>query len=229
MREVKYTKNRTRDEEYEVSCIRCVGRTAHVVMASVELRGEEEDGDYSFGWAVDYQIIQCLGCKTVSFRSASTNSEDMVPIGDGQYESAIDESLYPSRIEGVKGLGDDTHYLPSAVRRIYDGTLNALSTPSPVLAAIGLRALLETVCKEKNASGKDLFKKIDDLVGKGILTPASAAILHKIRSLGNAAAHEVKPHSDKQLALAMDIIEHLLKDVYILPKQVESEFSDDEV
>lgn len=53
---------------------------------------------------------------------------------------------------------------------------------------------------------------------------SGAAILHKIRSLGNAAAHEVKPHSNKQLALAMDIIEHLLKDVYILPKQVETEF-----
>ena len=34
----------------------------------------------------------------------------------------------------------------------------------------------------------------------------------------------MKPHSDKQLGLAMDIVEHLLKDVYILPKQVESDF-----
>jgi hypothetical protein len=37
----------------------------------------------------------------------------------------------------------------------------------------------------------------------------------------------VKPHSDKQLGIAMDIIEHLLKDVYILPMQVGSVFSDE--
>jgi hypothetical protein len=46
----------------------------------------------------------------------------------------------------------------------------------------------------------------------------------RVGALGSAAAHEVKPHSDKQLGLAMDIVEHLLRDVYILPKQVEAEF-----
>lgn len=226
-REIKYLLNSTQGEEYDLSCIRCSGKTAHKVLVSMDVRGSEGDYDYSFDWSTDYQVVQCLGCKTISFREASTNSEDYYQIGHNEYEYAITENLYPSRIDGVKGLGDETHYLPLSVRRIYDETLHALSSQSPVLAAIGLRALLETVCKEKSAAGKDLLKKIDDLVVKGILTPAGAAILHKIRSLGNAAAHEVKPHSDKQLALAMDIIEHLLKDVYILPKQVETEFKND--
>jgi hypothetical protein len=81
------------------------------------------------------------------------------------------------------------------------------------------------VCKEKEAEGKDLLEKIDSLVEKRVLTPAGASILHKIRTLGNAAAHEVKPHSEKQLSLAWGIVEHLLKDVFILPKQVEAVFS----
>jgi uncharacterized protein DUF4145 len=87
-----------------------------------------------------------------------------------------------------------------------------------------LRALVETVCHEKNAQGKSLLNKIDDLTAKSILTPAGAQILHKIRTLGNAAAHKVKPHSEKQLAVAMDVVEHLLTDVYILPKRIEAEF-----
>lgn len=126
----------------------------------------------------------------------------------------------------MRSLGDDTFYLPANVRRIYDETLIALPSEAPVLAGIGLTALIETICKEKNATGPNLLAKIDSLVSSGILTPASAAILHKIRTLGNAAAHEVKPHSDRQLGLAMDILQHLLKDVYILRKQVESEFKD---
>jgi hypothetical protein len=34
----------------------------------------------------------------------------------------------------------------------------------------------------------------------------------------------VKPHSEKQLGLAMDVVEHVLNDVYIIPEKVEAEF-----
>ena len=225
---VKYIPNSTIDQEHDVSCIKCSGKTTHKVFASYDIRGDFDDGHHSFQWAVDNQVIQCLGCKTVSFRKASSNSEDWVQTSyNGDGELVVDESLYPSRLDGIKGLGEDTIYLPTNVRRIYDETLQALSNQSRVLAGIGLRALLETVCKEKSATGKDLLNKIDSLVAASVLTPASAAILHKIRTLGNSAAHEVKPHSDRQLSLAMNIVEHLLKDVYILPKQAASEFGDD--
>lgn len=67
-------------------------------------------------------------------------------------------------------------------------------------------------------------KKINDLALKHILTPSGANILHKVRSMGNKAAHEVMPHTSSQLSLAMGVVEHMLKDVYILPKLVENEF-----
>lgn len=228
MESVEYKKDSTTDEELLVSCSKCSGKTAHKVVSSYDLRGEHSDGVFSMQWAVDHQIIQCLGCKTISFRKASSNSEDWIQTSnDGSGEYVVDESIYPSRVDGVKGLGDETIHLPINISRIYNETFQAISNQSPVLAGIGLRALLETVCKEKQANGHNLLQKIDDLVNASVLTPASAAILHKIRTLGNLSAHEVKPHSDRQLSLAMSIVEHLLKDVYILPKQAESEFGDD--
>ena len=99
-----------------------------------------------------------------------------------------------------------------------------MTNDSPVLVGIGLRAIVETVCKEKNASGKDLYAKINDMASQHVLTPSGADILHKVRSLGNKAAHEVKPHTPRQLSLAMGVVEHMLKDVYILPKLIEDEF-----
>ena len=218
--------NLTTGKEYEISCIKCTGKTTHKVVTSTEIRGHTGDSHYDYYWSVDYQIIQCLGCKSISFRQEDSNSEDYYQIDEDEFEYGTVEKIYPSRVEGIKSLGNEKHYLPSNVRTIYDETLTALSNQSPILAAIGLRALLETVCKEKKAEGNDLFKKIDSLTAKKILTPAGAIILHKIRSLGNSAAHEVKPHSEKQLALAMDIIEHMLKEVYILPKQADTEFED---
>ena len=221
---VEYHLNKTQNVEVELPCQKCAGKTTHKALVTVDVRGSEGDHRHSFDWSDDHQIVQCLGCKSLSFRIASSNSEDYYPISEDEYEYGMAEKLYPPRLEGRKGLGNDTVYLPAKVRPIYDETLTALSVQAPILAAIGLRALVEAVCQEKEAKGGDLFKRIDSLVEERVLTPAGATILHKIRALGNAAAHEAKPHSERQLALAMDIVEHMLKDVYILPKQAESEF-----
>ena len=227
---VKETKkiNATQGAEMKLPCSKCDGKTYHKVLLSLDQEGEDEhESGYVFSWDVHHQIVQCQGCKTISFRKCSSNSEDTEPDDDGGYECAIFEDLYPSRVEGRKGLDEDVRHLPSKVQRIYSETLQALNSQSPILAGIGLRALVETVCEEKSAEGSNLMKKIDDLTAKGILTPAGTKILHKIRTLGNAAAHEVKPHSEKQLGIALDVIEHLLIDVYILPKQVESVFDEE--
>jgi hypothetical protein len=39
-----------------------------------------------------------------------------------------------------------------------------------------------------------------------------------MRDLGNEAAHNIRPHSDETLRIAMDVVENLLQSVYILPK-----------
>lgn len=211
--------------EVEVACSQCSGKTVHVPLVAVSVIGSEGDRRYSYNWVDEHQIVKCLGCRIISYRVVSSNSEEYYH--DYETEDCVhieSEKLYPPRIEGVRGFGEETAYLPLKIKQIYEETQVALSVQSPVLAAIGLRALLETVCKENEAEGGDLFKKIDSLVDKRILTPAGAAILHKIRALGNAAAHEVKPHTEGQLALGMEIVEHLLKDVYILPRQAAAEF-----
>jgi Domain of unknown function (DUF4145) len=220
--------NATQGAEVKVPCSECSGKTCHKILLSLDQSGEERDGYWELYWDAHYQIIQCQGCKTVSFRKTTSNSEDYDQIGENKWEHVIYEDLYPSRIEGRKGINDGIIYLPNNIQRIYKETLQTLNARSPILAGIGLRALVETVCKEEEAAGNNLVKKIDDLVAKNILTPAGAEILHKIRTLGNDAAHEVRPHNDRQLGLAMDVVEHLLAAVYILPKQVEAEFGNED-
>ncbi|WP_293886038.1 DUF4145 domain-containing protein [Thiolapillus sp.] len=95
--------------------------------------------------------------------------------------------------------------------------IKSINCGQAVLTGMGIRAIVETVCKNKNANGKDLCEKINDLVIQGVLTKKDADILHKLRTLGNEAAHEVKPHNNATLALALDVIDHLIKGVYILP------------
>lgn len=221
----KLTLNNDVNNEINVQCPRCVGSTAHKILANANLSG----GDRHMDWRTDYQILQCSGCKTISYRSESSNSEDFDhctdEFGNDELVYTITEKLYPPRIYGYSGLGEDRWLLPDSLRRIYDETSSALTTDQPVLTGIGVRAILETLCKDKAANGNNLFKQIDDLVSKGILTPARASVLHQIRTLGNLSAHEVAPHTPAQLSLAMTVVDHLLEEVYILPEKTQRLFS----
>lgn len=214
--------NRSAGAEYTLPCAKCAGKTVHEAVLSVDQSGQLEGG--SIQWDKKLQIIRCKGCRTISFRSEASTSEDYIQISEDDWMLDLDEKLYPSRVDGIRDLGNDVIYLPQDLRRIYKETTHALISDCPVLAGIGLRALVESICKEKDASGKDLYEKINSLASRHILTPSGAEILHKVRTLGNDAVHEVKPHTLRQLSLAMGVVEHMLKDIYILPTLVRNEF-----
>lgn len=210
------THNKKQGEEHGLACTYCHVETKHVVLQSIDVDGEDPRWEY---YSTDsYQIVQCKGCESISFRKVHTDSEDYdydEETQDTYYPEKIE--LYPSRIAGRRKL-KDVYLLPRTIQQIYGETYLALINKQPILAGIGIRALVEAVCKEESASGRDLEKRIDDLVSKGILTQAGADILHGTRLMGNLAAHQVKPHTDKELSVAMDVVENLLYNVYLLPK-----------
>lgn len=209
------TSNETQNKEYRLPCALCLGETRHKVLQSVDISGKELDGEYQYG--DNFQIVQCQGCDSVSFRKCHSDSEDYYFDDDEEELHYIETvELYPSRVAGRHKLRQ-VHFLPPTVSRVYSETHSALCNKQPILAGIGIRALVETVCKEKAAIGSNLEQKIDNLVANGILTRTGAETLHSMRILGNEAAHEVKPHSEETLNLAMDVVEHMLNDVYILP------------
>ncbi|WP_176511260.1 DUF4145 domain-containing protein [Pseudomonas faucium] len=224
MTSTKYTLHAADGHELELPCGKCCAKTFHRVVCSAGFESSREDRHNYHEWWADYQIVQCQGCKTFSFRMASGNSEDQDYDDEGQLHLFVTETLFPPRMEGVGKLGLDLWWLPPPLKAIYDESLKALSGGLPVLAAVGMRALLEGVCKEKQAKGKDLYHQIEDLAFRGILNPQNAKILHKVRALGNEAAHELTAQKASQLSLAMNILEHLLRDVYINPKLYEQQF-----
>jgi hypothetical protein len=228
MPRVTIQKDKSLDTIIDAPCGECKRSTKHKVLAGIDLTGREETEDtLIYGWDNEYQIIQCQGCETIMFRKSHVNSEDMEHIfGPAGWEGGYvtSEDYYPNPEKSRISLSDD-HLLPEKLQRIYTETLSALNGNNPVLTGIGLRAIIETVCKDQSASGSKLFFKINDLVTQNVLTKEGADILHKLRVLGNDAAHEVKPHSNVQLGLAFDVVEHLLQGVYILPYHAKRKFS----
>ncbi len=186
------------------------------MLSDVVLRNDEHE---DLLWIEEYQTVQCRGCETISFIKTHGNSED-VYWNSSRLESNVYLSIYPDPEKGRETVKDE-HLLPGDLRRIYAETVKAFNATQPVLAGIGIRAIVETVCKDKEANGCDLKEKIDDLVKKQVLTTRDAVILHGLRTLGNKAAHEVKPHDDSTLEVALEVIDHLLEGVYILPARAE--------
>ncbi len=214
--------NKTAGTVIDVQCGECNRSTKHLVLASVNIDGEDWFGENSVQYWSEYQVIMCQGCEITGFRSSSQNSEDWDFIDHETVVHNTTVNLYPSR-NGRSSL-KDAYLLPGNVQRIYEETIKAINNSQPVLVGIGLRAIVETVCKDKSSPGSYLAQRIDGLVSQGVLSPDGAKILHKIRTLGNDAAHEVKPHDEDQLGVALDVCDHLLRDVYILPQHAARAF-----
>jgi hypothetical protein len=213
MWEIEYDKNK--DKEYKLACKRCDGETYHKVLHSVHIHESEHEIDV---WQ-DYEIVFCQGCREVSFRMQSACSEDIIADPEtGEPTLEEDIELYPSRIAGRKQV-KDMYLMPNEVLQIYKETHGALCARLNILAVIGIRTLVESVCKEKEAQGVNLKNKIDDLVTKGVLTHDNAETLHKTRLLGNKSAHEIIAASYGELDIAMDIVENLIKTVYVIPQK----------
>jgi hypothetical protein len=214
--------NGRQGQKIDCRCRDCRRITKHEIVSEATLSSSSTRG-YEINWADEYQIVRCLGCESLCFRRAVGSDDDIVQIGEDKWEYQPREDLYPDPYEGRQPL-TDAELLPNSVSRIYDETLRALNFNQEVLCGIGIRAIVETVCKDKKAAGKDLKSKIDALIALGVLTKDGADILHQLRTLGNRSAHEVKPHSKEELGLAFDVIDHLLLGVYILPVQAKRTF-----
>jgi len=165
---LKTTVKPTQGVDVWIPCSYCGKATCHHALSFVATVDESPDGDVQV-WD-NYYILQCGGCKTISFCEQSSNSEDEV--FDPQSEElslAVTTRVYPSRIAGRSNLEHD-YLLPYPVNKVYAETRKALANDQPILAGIGIRAIVETVCKNKSAAGDNLEKKIDDLANKGVVT-----------------------------------------------------------
>lgn len=215
-----YTPDKTNGASVRLICEVCKIDQKHTVVRSVR-KNDEYDHERAI---TEYEIVQCLNCDELSFRKEYSDSETYY------YDQEADEHIpeytidvYPSRTAGrfkLKGI----HFLPPLVRAAYEELIQALNGGQKILAGLGVRVLIEMVCKDKNAEGNNLYKKIDDLIRMGVLSSAGSEILHKLRSMGNDSAHEARPSSAEQLSLAMDVVDNLLDGVYIHPKMAATVF-----
>jgi hypothetical protein len=160
----------------------------------------------------EYSVVQCLGCKTVSFfRVSKPNRKSAKAI---HYNYPSDDEFNDHQF-----LADEfIDVLPKSIGLLYDEVIGSFDSESPILSGIGLRALVESICIDQRIQGNNLKARIQGLHSKGLISTTELPILDKLRLIGNISAHEIKSLPIAKLEIALGIINHVLMSIYILPK-----------
>jgi hypothetical protein len=196
-------------------CSDCKGLKNHKILFEEKQTGEEGYG--AFQWLLKFRTIQCLGCDNISFLRIYGDSSMIREGYDGEPEYYEDEDIYPPHLTSGTELRNK-HHLPTSIKDIYIETINAFKVGSLLLTAGGFRATIEAVCNHLKIKKSNLEERINLLHNKGYLSLSESKRLHAIRFLGNDALHEMEKPQKEQLDVLLEIINHLLSNLFINDK-----------
>ena len=166
-----------------------------------------------------YQIIKCDGCDVYSFRDFS-EIPNIMTLHKGKYDPngvQTDENIYPLR--KIKYRDIKTYrILPKKIETIYRESIDAFNNGIYILCAVGLRAIIEGICKDKNIQVKSLPQKIKKMTENGFISSTLSTTLIEQKILGDTAIHQLERPLEYELDIYIDIIEHLINDVYEINK-----------
>lgn len=176
-----------------------------------ELKGEHTGtfGDPEVGEpreALIYRLWICMGCERGLLEEEYWH--EAMPPDFEKFE------YFPKRSEHSLTAKQYSKLKPQ-LRAIYQEAITCYNEKALILCTAGLRALLEGICQDKKIKGKNLKAKIEGL--KAIL-PNKNIIrnLHHFRFMGNDAVHELAAPKQKEVALAIGVIEDLMNFFYEL-------------
>lgn len=200
------------DAKTNVFCNRCCVSTNHMAKGRHVHRWKSPDGDIQ--GEDEYTLLICAGCETGVLELTESDSESYGP--DGTTE--IRREYFPRRLQ-EKLVPKSFKKLGATLQEIYRETIGCFNDGSLILAAAGLRALLEGVCEDKGITGRNLMAKIDNL--REILPNSNiVTALHQFRFIGNDAVHKLRAPKAEKVKLAIDVMEDLLNFLYELEYKV---------
>ena len=112
-------------------CAKCKNETNQKILFSKDIHFAEESG-----WWDDtsYQVIECMGCETVSFRMLY---DDVSRNGDEE-NNTISQELFPTR--GQSNLEKKfVRNIPREIKAVYNEVIDSYNDNLVLLCSIGVR------------------------------------------------------------------------------------------
>lgn len=112
----------------------------------------------------------------------------------------------------------DKENIPDKVLNAFEEAIKCHSNSCFIASAIMIRKTLEEICIDRGATGRDLFKKLEDLGGKILIPKELIEGMNELRLLGNDAAHiEAQTFSEigkEEIEVSLEFTKEILKAVY---------------
>jgi hypothetical protein len=121
-----------------------------------------------------YKLLLCLACKEVTlwkYFYSDLMDEENITI----------ETLYPPAQTRLSGL-------PPQIQQAYEIALKVRAIDANAYAVL-IGRILEMICADRQAEGKDLYNKLSDLSTKGEIPAKLVGVAHSLRQLRNFGAH----------------------------------------
>lgn len=217
----KYKISAYPDELYECYCNGCRNNTEHRTIVKAT-KTENFDDDGCLFSIYTYRIIECAGCHYISFMDENIFSED-AEFDDPAYGEKYRKCCrYPIPEEGV--FNESSHsrleyVLPNGIKQIYEETQEAIKNKLFIVAGIGLRTLLDTVCREQKigSARSNLAGRLKVMREQQLISDAEYSILIEIKNIGNKSVHEGRALQPHEVSEALIAVEHILDKLYLLP------------
>jgi|DewCreStandDraft_4_1066084.scaffolds.fasta_scaffold157726_1 hypothetical protein len=162
-----------------------------------------------------YETWICRGCDTVILQESCAIKYMALQKHD---KIIWFYDFYPFR-ENDNVITKDLGFTPAKLFSLYHEIAESFNMELPVLCSMGLRAMIEGVCKDKGITDKDAYtlaEKIDELAKRQQLPSAIAENLKSYKFIGDSAAHYLETPDRESLKLGIDVIGDLLSYLYAL-------------
>ncbi len=122
-----------------------------------------------------YELLRCPACDSVTLQSFYWHDMAMDP-------SEIEfKTLYPSGVDRPVGL-------PDSLARAFDAAQKVRNIDANAYGVL-LGRVLELVCQDRNATGKNLGNKLGNLASKGEIPKKLVGVANGLQDLRNVGAH----------------------------------------
>ena len=149
----------------------------NVVASWLEVFSNPYDYDaYTLKDNNDWQLLYCPVCYNVCL-----NKVRIIKTTDAEEEKITEEIVFPNKIKQFNNT-------PAKIIDKYKALIKVIYTESET-ALVVMRKILEMICKDIGAEGRDLYYKIDYISQQNMMPVPLVKCLNIVRELGNRAAH----------------------------------------
>jgi len=188
-------------------CRHCGSLAPMRVVGSVTDLETDEDKAGGPPWerGTIYEITSCANCDEVMMRAGFWHDGMENP---SEWNATV---LYPPERRKLVGL-------PAKVHQEYEAA-QKVAAIAPNAYAVLLGRVLDCVCSDRNAVGKSLSEKLNDLAVKQEIPAHLAEMAHKLRQLRNVGAHaDLGSLSNSEIPVLEALCRAVLEYVYEAPR-----------